>query len=99
MSIYSAAGLVRSASIRLGAWVSVVAFLLVGGFALEDQWEIGHASVTFMAGTALLSAGICIGLFALIAGMGLAASAFFSEQLPDQLQEPSTMAPMGYEDH
>jgi hypothetical protein len=36
--------------------------------------------VMFMLGTALLSAGICIGLFALIAGIGLAASVFFSEQ-------------------
>ena len=80
MSISSPARRVRSGSMRLGLWASALAFLLVEGYALQDQWEIGHAGVMFMLGTALLSAGICIGLFALIAGIGLAASLFFSEQ-------------------
>jgi hypothetical protein len=39
----------------------------------------------FMLGTAFLSAGICIRLFTLIAGIGLAASLFLS----DQPQTPS----------
>jgi hypothetical protein len=60
--------------------------LLVEGYALQDQWEIGHASLMFMLGTALLSAGICIGLFTLIAAIGLVASVFFS----DQPQAPSS---------
>jgi hypothetical protein len=34
----------------------------------------------FMLGTALLGAGICIGLFTVIAAIGLAASVLFSER-------------------
>jgi hypothetical protein len=83
MSAYSPARRVRSGSIRLAAWVSVLSFVVVGGYALEDQWEIGHASLVFMLGTALLAAGICIALFAFIAAIGLAASLFFSDRVPD----------------
>jgi hypothetical protein len=34
----------------------------------------------FMLGTTLLGAGICIGLFTVIAAIGLAASVLFSER-------------------
>jgi hypothetical protein len=95
MSICSPARRVRSASIRVGAWVSVLTFVFVGGYAIEDQWEIGHASVVFMFGTALLAAGICTALFALIAAIGLAASLFFSDQAPEQSHRPSIPTPAG----
>ena len=80
MSNSSPARRLRSGSIRLGLWVSAIAFLLIEGYALQDQWEIGHASAMFMLGTTLLGAGICIGLFTVIAAIGLAASVFFSER-------------------
>jgi hypothetical protein len=64
-------------------WASAIAFLLIEGDALADQWEIGHASALFMLGTALLSAGVCIGLFTLISVIGLLVSLFFSESAPD----------------
>jgi len=71
---------IRSGSIRLALWVSAFAFLIIESYALQEQLEIGHASVMFMLGTALLGAGICIALFAVIAAVGLVASVFFSEQ-------------------
>jgi hypothetical protein len=71
--------------------------LFIDGYALQDQLEIGHASAMFMLGTALLAAGICIGLFAVIVAVRLAASAFFSEQPPGRSQEPSgSIGPVGY---
>ncbi len=73
---------VRSASIRLGHWGAAFTFLLIEGYALQDQWEIGHANAMFMLGTALLSAGVSIGLFGIIAAIGLATSVLFSEQPP-----------------
>jgi hypothetical protein len=69
-------------------WASALIFLFVEGYALHDQVAIGHASVRFILGTAFLSVGLCIGLFALIAVVGLLASAFFSEQSPGQSQDP-----------
>ena len=80
MSNSSPARRLCSGSIRLGLWLSAIAFLLIEGYALQDQWEIGHASTMFMLGTALLGAGICVGLFTVIAAIGLAASVFFSER-------------------
>ena len=55
-------------------WTSAFAFFVVEGYVLHDQWEIGHASAMFMLGTALVVAGVCIGLFAIIAAIGLAIS-------------------------
>jgi hypothetical protein len=95
MRACSPAHRVRSASIRVGVWVSVLTFVVVGGYAIEDQWEIGHASVAFMFGTALLAAGFCTALFALIAAIGLAASLFFSDQVPEQSHRPSVPTPAG----
>jgi hypothetical protein len=78
---------VRSGFLRVGLWASAAAFVLIEGYALLDQWLIGHASVLFMFGTALLSAGACIGLFALISAIGFAVSLFFGESA---LQEGSS---------
>lgn len=89
MSNSSPARHIRRGSLLLGLTASAIAFLFIEGYALQDQLEIGHASAMFMLGTALLAAAICVGLFAVIVAVGLAASAFFSEQLPGQSQEPS----------
>jgi hypothetical protein len=80
MSNSSPAHRIRSRSIRLGLWASAIAFVFIEGFALQDQLTIGRASVRFMLGTALLGAGICVGLFTVIAAIGLAASVLFSER-------------------
>jgi hypothetical protein len=55
-------------------------FLVVEGNALLDQLDIGHASPLFMLGTACLSAGVCIGLFAFLMLIGLTISLAFSEE-------------------
>ena len=71
-------------------WSSALAFFVIEGDALLDQLEIGHASTMFMLGTACLTAGICIGLFAIITGIGLAISAAFSDEPAHrQPHEPS----------
>ena len=83
MSVRSSAHRVRSGFLRVALWASAIAFLLIESYALADQWEIGHASALFMLGTALLGAGVCIGLFALISVIGLLVSLSFSESAPD----------------
>ena len=81
-------------------WASALIFLFVEGYALHDQLAIGHASVRFILGTAFLSVGFCIGLFALIAVVGLLASVFFSEQPPRRSEEPSgSIGPINYGRH
>jgi len=52
-----------------------VAFFLLASTVLLDQWIIGRASAGFILGTAILIAGLCTGLFAIIAAIGLAISA------------------------
>jgi hypothetical protein len=69
---------------RFSLWTSALISSIVEGYLLADQWEIGHASATFMFGTACLVAGICIGFFALISAIGLTASIFLSEELPPE---------------
>jgi hypothetical protein len=46
----------------------------LGCTVLIDQWIAGRVSATFMLGTALVLAGLCTGLFAVVAAMGLALS-------------------------
>src|SRR5437879_4266332 len=75
---------VRSRFMSFGLWTSVVAFVVIEGYALLDQTEIGHASTMFMLGTACLAAAACIGLFAIIMAIGLAISAAFSDEPPQQ---------------
>ena len=65
---------VRSRFMSFGIWTSAFAFFIIEGYFLHDQWEIGHASAMFMLGTALVVAGVCIGLFAIIAAVGLVIS-------------------------
>jgi hypothetical protein len=59
---------------RVGLVIAVLAFLVVVGDVLLDQWTTGYASAAFIPGTAALIAGICIGLSAIIA-LGLAIAA------------------------
>lgn len=60
------------AFMRLGVLIAVVTFVVVGSDVLLAQWIGGSASAEFIFGTAALIAGICIGLFAIIAAIGLA---------------------------
>jgi hypothetical protein len=83
---------------RLGLLVAVFAFLVVGSDVLLDQWIIGYASAQFILGTAALIAGICIGLFAIIAGLGLAiAAALRHKPVPpspkDASEAPEVLTP------
>jgi hypothetical protein len=73
---------VLRAFMRLSLLTSLVAFLLLGVATLCDQWIAGYASLRFMLGTALIAAGVCIGLFAIIAAVGLAISIAFSDEPP-----------------
>lgn len=74
----------------LGLWTSVIAFIVIEGDALLDQSDIGHASTSFMLGTACLAAAACIVLFAIIAAIGLAISAAFDDEpSPQQLSDHS----------
>jgi hypothetical protein len=65
---------VRGTFMRFGVLTSVLVFFVVGGEVLLDQLAIGSASAVFMVGTELVIAGACIGLFAIIAALGLAIS-------------------------
>jgi len=80
MSALSPARRVRRRFMSVGLWTSVVAFVVIEGYALLDQTEIGHASIPFMLGTACLAAAACIALFAIITAIGLAISAAFTDE-------------------
>jgi hypothetical protein len=96
MSAPSAARYVRSVSLRVGVWASAVAFGLIEGYTLSDQWLIGHASALFIIGTALLIAGVCTALFSIIDLIGFAVSLFFDESAPNQARNPSgRVGPIG----
>jgi hypothetical protein len=75
MSVLSPADRAGRAFMRIGLIVATAAFLVVGSDILLDQWIIGYASAQFILGTAALIAGICLGLFAVIAGIGVAIAA------------------------
>jgi hypothetical protein len=77
---------VRSGSIRLGLWASVLTFLFIETYAIPDQWRIGHASVVLVL--ALLAAGVSIGVFVVVAAIGMVASAYFKRS-PKQSHGPS----------
>jgi len=82
----SPADRVRRVFFGLSAFISVLAFILIGGTMLCDQWIAGYASAGFILGTALLNAGACLGLFAVIAAIGSAVSIVFSDETPPQEQ-------------
>jgi len=63
---------------RLGFLTSLTAFFVLCCTVLIDQWIAGQVSAIFMLGTALLLAGLCTGLFAAVAGTGLALSMLFN---------------------
>jgi hypothetical protein len=71
---------VRRASMQVSVLISVLTFLVVGGTILLDQWIAGYASGRFILGTAILSAGACVGLFAIVAGIGSAISIALAEE-------------------
>jgi hypothetical protein len=82
MDAMSPARRVRLAFMRVGILISALAFFLVGATTLFDQWIAGYASARFMLGTAFLSAGACLGLFATITAIGSAVSWLFSDEAP-----------------
>jgi hypothetical protein len=77
---------VRRALMRASLLISFFIFLLLGGTILIDQWIAGHASGRFILGTAFVTAGVCLALFAILAGIGAAISIAFSDEpsLPEQ---------------
>ena len=82
MNAPSPARRVRGRFMNFSLWTSALAFFFIEGYALQDQLAIGHASIIFMLGTACFAAGACIGLFAIIAAIGFAVSAAFSDDPP-----------------
>jgi hypothetical protein len=92
-TVMSPARRVRRASMQVSVLISVLAFLVVGGTVLLDQWIAGYASGRFILGTAILSAGACIGLFAIVAGIGSAISiALADETVVDTPSQDATPA-------
>jgi hypothetical protein len=71
----------RRIFMRLGVVTSVLAFCILGSTVLLDQWIIGYASAGFILGTAILIAGLCTGLFAVLVAIGLAISAPMRDEL------------------
>jgi hypothetical protein len=55
---------------RIGVVVSVLAFIVLGVGDFVEQWIGGYASARFMLGTMSINAGICVGLFGVIAAIG-----------------------------
>jgi hypothetical protein len=87
MSGQPSARRVRSLFMSFGLWTAGIAFVVIEGYALLDQTEIGHASAMFMLGTACVAAAACIGLFAIITAIGLAISAAFSDAAKGEAME------------
>jgi uncharacterized membrane protein YhaH (DUF805 family) len=71
---------VRQTFMWLGLTISILAFVVVSGDVLLEQWIGGHASAVYIFGTACVIAGSCIALFAMIAGTGLAISIAFRDE-------------------
>jgi len=72
VSVMSSPDRVSRAFIRLGLLIAAIAFFVVGSDVLLTQWITGSSRTEFILGTAALIAGMCIGLFAIIAAIGLA---------------------------
>jgi hypothetical protein len=75
VSASSPADRVLRTFMRLGLLIAVIAFVVVASDVLLAQWIRGNASPEFILGTAALIGGVCIGLFAVIAAIGLAVAA------------------------
>ena len=83
----------RSGFLRFSLWTSALAFFVIEGYVLQDQWQIGHASTMFMLGTAFVIAGVCIGLFAIIVAVGVGISAALSDEAPHDHRAPRHATP------
>ena len=83
---------VRRASMQVSVLISVLTFLVVGGTILLDQWIAGYASGRFILGTAILSAGACVGLFAIVAGIGSAISIALAEETQTDAPTPEALS-------
>jgi len=81
MNALSPAGRARRVSLRMSLLISCLVFFILGSSVLLDQWIMGHASAGFIFGTAAVIAGVCVGLFAIIATIGFAVSAGFRDEL------------------
>ena len=78
-------------STRLGFLASIIAFFILGCTVLIDQWIAGQVTAMFILGTALVLAGLCAGLFAVVAGTGLALSMLFdAHNVGTENQLPTT---------
>jgi hypothetical protein len=94
MSALSPADRAFRAFTRLGALVALVLFLMVGSDVLLGQWITGYASAIYIFGTAALLAGICVGLFALIAAIGLAVAFAFRQPAEPETPPVEDEGPM-----
>ena len=95
MGVVSLADRAGRVFMRLGLFVAVLSFVVLGTDVLLDQWIIGYASAQFILGTAALIAGVCLGLFAVIAGFGLAVSAALRPRpVPPSPDEPAKAPPV-----
>ena len=83
MSKSSVAHRVRQMSMRISVIIAIFAFAILGGGDLFDQWIAGSASPTFMLGTLLINAGLSLGAFAIIAGIGWGLSISLAARSPD----------------
>jgi hypothetical protein len=83
----------RRAFIHVSFVISLLAFFLVGGSILLDQWIAGQASARFILGTAILTAGACVGLFAVTAAIGLAASMLLRDDALGDKRDPEARLP------
>jgi hypothetical protein len=93
MSALSPAERTGRAFMRVAVVVAVVTFVVMASDVLLDQWIIGYASAQFILGTAALIAGVCLGLFAIIAGFGLAvATVLHRKPAPPSPEEPPEAA-------
>ena len=82
MNPLSPARRVRRTFMRLAQSISIIAFLVMAGDILFWQWIAGHATASFIFGTACYIAAACTALFAIIVGIGLVASSAFSDEPP-----------------
>jgi hypothetical protein len=80
MHTFSPALRVRRKFMRLGLLISALAFVVVGGDVLLEQWIEGYASTLFIFGTACLIAAACTLLFAIIAVIGLVTSRVYTDE-------------------
>jgi hypothetical protein len=80
MNALSPRGRADGALLRLSLLISVLAFFFLGSSVLLDQWIMGLAGAGFIFGTWMVIAGLCLGLFAIVASIGLGISAAFRDE-------------------